>query len=134
MLVPLAVQEKSSRSVEIYLERHDGSLFVSEFAAAEAASAVSRLVRMGALDVATAGAALDDLDAWRFGATELVDVTAGDFRLAHRLVRQFETKLRAADALHVAIARRLGATLVSRDGWMRAAAAMVGAETANPAI
>lgn len=133
VLVPLVVTEASSPAVGAFLDRHEGQLLVGEFAAAEAASGVSRLVRMGKLPAADAVAALDDLDAWRFAATEPVDVTPGDLRLAHLLVRRFETKLRAADAVHVAIAKRLGAQLVSRDRGMRAAAAMVGVEPADPA-
>lgn len=132
VLVPLAVAEASSPAVEAFLVRHEGQILVSEFAAAEAASGVSRLVRMGQLTVADARAALEDLDTWRFVATQPVDVARGDMRLAHSLVRRFETKLRAADALHVAIAKRLGAQLVSRDDGMRVAAEMVGVAAANP--
>lgn len=132
-LVPLAVEEAASDKVQAFMDRQDDRLLVSEFAAAEAASGVSRLVRMGELEAGAATAALEDLDAWRFIATEPVDVTAGDFRLAHLLVRRFETKLRAADALHVAIAKRLGARLVSRDKGMRDAAEMVGVAAVDPA-
>lgn len=132
VLVPLVITEASSRAVEALLDRYEGKLLVSEFGAAEAASGVSRLVRMGQLAAADATAALDNLDAWRFAATEPVDVTPGDLRLAHLLVRRFELKLRAPDALHVAIAKRLGAQLVSRDGGMRAAAEMVGVTPVDP--
>lgn len=132
-LVPLAVDEAVSDRVQAFMERQDEKMVVSEFAAAEAASGVSRLVRMGELDARAATAALDDLDAWRFIATELVDVTAGDLRLAHLLVRRFETKLRAADALHVAIAKRLGARLISRDKGLCEAATMIGLSFVDPA-
>ena len=105
-LVPLAVAEASSEAMQTFLKGCDGRLLTSEFGVAE--SGVSRLVRMGKLDTAVASAALEDLDAWRHIATEEVDITSGDLRLAHLFVRQFETKLRAADAIHVAIAKRLG--------------------------
>lgn len=131
--MPLAVEEATSDKVQAFIDRRDDRLLVSEFAAAEAASGVSRLVRMGELDPGAATAALDDLDAWRFIATESVDVTADDLRLAHMLVRHFETKLRAADALHVAIAKRLGARLVTRDKGMRDAAGMVDVAAIDPA-
>ncbi|WP_375428962.1 hypothetical protein [uncultured Sphingomonas sp.] len=40
VLVPLVVTEASSPTVEAFLDRHEARLFVSEFAAAEAASGV----------------------------------------------------------------------------------------------
>ncbi|WP_375403201.1 hypothetical protein [uncultured Sphingomonas sp.] len=38
VLVPLVVTEASSPSVEAFLDRHKGRLFVNKFAVAEAAS------------------------------------------------------------------------------------------------
>lgn len=131
-LVPLAVEEASSRAVQAFIDAYDGRLLVSEFGAAEASSGLSRLVRMGEIDPADATGALEDLDAWRFVATELVELTPGDLRLAHLMVRRFETKLRAADAVHVAVAKRLGARLVSRDAGMRAGAELVGVIAVDP--
>lgn len=131
-LVPLAVAEASSQAIQTFLRECDGRLLVSEFGAAEAASGVSRLVRMGKLETAVASAALEDLDAWRHIATEEVDITSGDLRLAHLFVRRFETKLRAADAIHVAIAKRLGVRLVSLDAGMRAGAKLLGLVSLDP--
>ena len=133
VLVALAVEEPDSKIIQRYVATDAGALVVSEFGAAEAASGVSRLVRMGTLSAEQGASALEDLDAWRHGATELVEVTAGDLRMAHLLVRRFETKLRAPDALHVATAKRLGATLVTRDGGMGSAAGMIGVDAINPA-
>lgn len=132
VLVPLAVAEPSTSAVEAFLDGHEGRLLVSEFGAAKAASGVSRLVRMGEIGAGAAHAALENLDAWRFIATEHVEITPGDLRLAHLLVRRFETKLRAADALHVAIAKRLGARPVSRDRGMLAAAELAGVAAVEP--
>lgn len=132
VLLPLAIEEAASAAAQAFVETHEGQLLVSEFAAAEAASGVSRLVRMGALDARDAVAALEDLDAWRLTTTELVELTPGDLRLAHLIVRRFETKLRAADAVHVAVAKRLGARLVSGDVGLRAGAELVGVECIDP--
>lgn len=132
VLVPLIVEEPLSQITEAFVDRYAGQLLTSEFAAVEAASGVSRLVRMGGLSIDTATAALEDFDAWRFAATELVETVPGDVRFAQMLVRRFETKLRAPDALHVAMAKRLGATLVTRDAGMRVAAEMVGVAAVGP--
>ena len=132
VLVPLIVEQPLSEIAAAFMDRNSGRLLASEFAAAEAASAISRLVRMGELDAELARAALEDFDAWRFGSTKLVEMTPGDVRLAHGLVRRFETKLRAADALHVAMTIRLGATLVTDDAGMLAGAEMVGVAAVGP--
>ena len=80
-------------------------LIVSDFAAAEVASALSRLVRMDRLTTTEAAERLADFDDWRAGATELADMDAHDCRLANTYVRRFDLKLRAPDALHAAICR-----------------------------
>ena len=126
VLMPLVVEEGSSELIERQLSAHDGGLAVSEYAAAETASGVSRLVRMGQLDSATATAALADFDAWRLGSTSAVDLEGGDIRLAHLLVRRFETKLRVGDAVHLALCQRLGTTLVTLDNGLASAAELLG--------
>ena len=131
VLIPLVVTESSSYAMQAFVTEH-GGLLTSEFAAAEAASGVSRLVRMGQLQVDRARTALEDLDDWRLSATEQAEMLPGDIRHAHLLVRRFETKLRAPDALHIAMAKRLGAMLVTRDAGMRAAAEMVGVTAVEP--
>src|SRR5215471_19189300 len=90
-------------------------LLISDFAAAEVASALSRLVRMALLTVADASARLADFEAWRATMSMSVDIQASDARLAYIYVQRFELGLRAPDALHLAIARRLGVALVTLD-------------------
>jgi predicted nucleic acid-binding protein len=51
-----------------------------------------------------------------------VDIGATDARLAYIYVRRFDLGLRAPDALHLAIARRLDATLVTLDRRLATAA------------
>jgi predicted nucleic acid-binding protein len=55
-----------------------------------------------------------------------VDIGATDARLAYIYARRFDLGLRAPDALHLAIARRLDATLVTLDRRLVAAAREVG--------
>lgn len=130
--MPLAVEEPMSEVVEAFISKGSMSLIVSEIAAAEAASGMSRLVRMGQISPQDGSAALADLDAWRLSATEAIDIEAGDVRLAHLLVRRFETKLRVGDALHVAICKRLDVHLISFNRGLCAAAEMLGVAYVNP--
>jgi predicted nucleic acid-binding protein len=125
-LTPTLVRESISDAVKAYLVANEQELLVSEFAAAEVASALSRLVRMGLLETADALARLADFEAWRAGASSPVDVHAADVRLAYTYVRRFELRLRAPDALHLAIARRIDATLVTLDRRLASAAEELG--------
>jgi uncharacterized protein len=58
--------------------------------------------------------------------TSTVDIQASDTRLAYIYVRRFDLRLRAPDALHVAVARRLDAVLVTLDRRMATAAIDLG--------
>jgi uncharacterized protein len=126
VLLPTLVAEPSTESVYDYLGAINQELLISDFAAAEVASALSRLIRMRLLTDADASARLADFDAWRAAMSLLVDIRAADARLAYIYVRRFELGLRAPDALHLAITRRLDATLVTLDGRLAIAARELG--------
>lgn len=132
ILIPLVIEEDASPRVERALATAGQPLIVSEYAAAEAASGVSRLVRMGQLAPDVADEVLADLDTWRIGSATPIDIESADIRLAHLFVRRFETKLRVGDAIHLASCHRLGATLVTLDHGLVAAAQIVGVACLEP--
>ena len=115
VLTPTLVQEPATTAVKAYLVATGLDLLISDFAAAEVASALSRLVRMDLLSVTDASARLSDFEIWRAATSSPVDLHAADVRLAYIYVRRFDLMLRAPDAVHLAIARRLDATLVTLD-------------------
>lgn len=132
VLIPVLVEEGASEAVDAYLAAHAEALVISDFASAEVASALSRLVRTGALDPQDAAERLADFDLWRAAATQTVDVVAADVRLANAYVRRFELMLRAPDALHLAVSARLGMTLATLDRRLLAAARALGVEAESP--
>jgi len=105
---------------------------ISDFAAVEVASVLSRFVRTGLLTTATAVARLTDFEAWRGGTSSTVEVRPVDTRLAYAYVRRFELMLRAPDALHLAIVHRLGATLVTLDRRLAGTARQLGISVDQP--
>ena len=126
ILLPTLIAEPMTEAVYGYLGTDRQELLISGFAAGEVASALSRLVRMALLTEADASARLTDFDAWRAATSLPVDIAATDARLAYIYVRRFDLGLRAPDALHLAIARRLDATLVTLDRRLAAAARELG--------
>jgi len=126
VLIPTLVEETDSADVDAYILSGTERWLISEFAAAEVASGLSRMVRMGRLDSAGAIRRLDDFETWRAADAVSVDFQPSDARLAYTYVRRFELALRAPDALHLAMARRLGATMVTLDRRMARAATELG--------
>jgi uncharacterized protein len=132
VLLPTLIAEPTTEAVYDCLGAHGRELLISDFAAAEVASALSRLVRMALLTDADASARLADFDAWRAAMSSPVDIAVSDTRLAYIFVRRFDLGLRAPDALHLAIARRLDATLVTLDWRLATAARELGVLVEDP--
>ncbi len=122
VLIPIVVREPNSDVVDAFLAGTTEAIYVSEFAIAEVASGLSRLVRTRILDSDDASTRLSHFDTWRTAETVSIDIESADVRSAGMIVRRFELKLRTPDALHVAVCRRLGASLVTLDNGLAIAA------------
>jgi hypothetical protein len=79
-----------------------------------------------------AGFALAGFDIWLARGANRVEIGTGDIALATTYIRRFDLTLRTPDALHIAIARRIEATLVTFDRTMAAAARALGMAVATP--
>jgi uncharacterized protein len=132
VLLPTLVEEPASAAMDAYMLAGGQEFLVSDFAAPEVASALSRLVRMGIPAADDASARLADFDVWRASMSSPVDVQASDVRLAYAYVRRFDLALRAPDALYLAIARRLNVSLVTLDQRLAAAARVPGVAVERP--
>ena len=133
VIFPILIKEPASAIVDAFMSTVQQEPWVSDFAAAEVASAVSRLVRTGRLQATDGVASLSDFDVWRAAVTRAAEVHAVDVRLAGAYVRRFDLALRAPGALHLAIARRLDVALVTLDRRMAAAAREFGVAVEVPA-
>jgi predicted nucleic acid-binding protein len=125
-IIPTLVEEGASQALGDYLAAASDEFVVSDFAAAEVASALSRLVRMTLIGREAADTLLGEFDAWRAGATTGVEFASADVRLANVFVRRFELGLRAPDALHAAVCQRGDHKLVTLDRRLAAAAETLG--------
>jgi hypothetical protein len=126
VIVATVAREAMSDVVAQFLRTIPDPPIVSELAAIETASALSRLFRTGAVSRDVAQAKLGDFDSWRAGFANQLDIEPADFRLANAFVRRFELGLRAPDALHAAACRRGGHTLVTLDQRLARAAETLG--------
>ena len=120
VMLPILIKEPASAAVDAFMSTVQQELWVSDFAAAEVASAVSRLVCTGRLQATDGAASLSDFDVWRAAITRPAEIHAVDVRLAGAYVRRFDLALRAPDALHL----RLPDASMSRwshsiDEWRR---------------
>lgn len=96
----------------------DEVLVVSDFAAAEFASVVARLTRTNQITQADAREVFDTFDTWRGQLTEREAVDPADIRVAAALIRRLDLNIRAPDAINLAIAQRLGASIATFDRGM----------------
>jgi uncharacterized protein len=98
---------------------------VSYWTVAEFSSAAAGQERVGQIDANRRQLAEQNFDAWLL-ALEQSPVLRADFELARDLIRRGQSRLRTPDALHLAVAGRLGARLATLDTAMAGAASLAG--------
>ena len=118
MIVSLFVRDATTERARSFIATHQPTPIVSNFGAAEFASALSIRLRTGRLDMTEARSAFFQFDDWRAVAVWSYELTSGDVRAADAFVRRLDLPLRAPDALHIAMARRLDCPLATFDARM----------------
>jgi predicted nucleic acid-binding protein len=131
VLVALFTQDAFTIRARTYLAAQLPVLIVSDFAAAEFASALARLVRTGEIPREVARTVVSDFDAWRARGTDTALTAPSDIEGAAAFIRRFDLTLRTADAINIAIAQRMDATLATFDVKMAASARALGVSTAD---
>ncbi len=126
VLISLFAPDIFTAPAEDILSAGTRDVFVSDFACAEFASGISRLVRMGTYGAGDAQAIFSSFDVWTARSTERIETLAADMKAAEAFVRRLDLALRAPDALHIAMAQRAGATLVTFDQKMVESARALG--------
>ena len=127
-LVPLVLPEATSEPVARFFEHlPEEDWAVSDWTRVEFASLLAREVRMGSLDVAAAREAGSRFEAMVQESFVMFLPDRDDFDRAREWLGRFETALRAADALHLAIAaNRRTEAIYSLDKAMIAAGRALG--------
>lgn len=122
VLVAAFTPDPHSQRAETWLD-HDILFSISDWAAAEFSSAIRNKVRQGYIRADAVDSIETLFDAWTQNQGGRRPVQSSDHLVARRLVSRHEG-LRAPDALHLAVAMRLGlplGTFDERQQWAAAA-------------
>jgi predicted nucleic acid-binding protein len=125
ILVSLFTIDPFTARAEHFVETSSPAPIVSDFAAAEFASAVARRVRNRELPADEAQIAFTQFDVWA-ARIDRVQMGPSDVAAAEATLRSLDLNLRTPDALHLCLTQRLRLTLATFDSKMVAAAASLG--------
>ena len=128
VLLAVLMPEVHSAVAAAILEEASAPLAISAWSVTELHSALGLKVRTKALSQAQAETVLQSFERSLAPALLVLELEPQDFRNANACLRGWSTNLRAADALHLAIASGRGATLCSLDAPFVAAAQQLGLE------
>ena len=126
VLVPLFARDALTPRALAFVAQAGEAMLVSDWAALETISAFSLKARSGAISLNEAEAARDTLLHWRKDFAISLVLESSDFDAATKMLGAFRLNLRAPDALHLAMAERLNATLATFDAKLAAAGKSVG--------
>ena len=108
VLVAVLTVEPFSERADRFVRDHPIGLIISDFAAAEFASAIGRRVLMREASVDDARADLSAFDSWAARSVQLIEVTAADVALATAFLRRLDLTLVTFDQRMAESARALG--------------------------
>ena len=111
-----------------FARQKPGDLAISDWVVAEVSSALSIKLRLGAISAVERAEVLAAFGRLSDRSFVVLPIDRAQFRNAARLADLSELALRAADALHVAIALDHGATLCTLDQRLADAASAVGVQ------
>ncbi|HWD57818.1 MAG TPA: type II toxin-antitoxin system VapC family toxin [Stellaceae bacterium] len=131
VIIPLILPDALVGRAEQFRATARDVLIVSDYAGVEFSSVVGRRVRTRELSGEDGTKVLEVFDLWRDRRARRAQIEPDDIVRAETHVRAFSLTLRGPDAIHIAIAQRLGATLVTFDRRMATAARMLGLAVAG---
>jgi predicted nucleic acid-binding protein len=122
VLVALHCHETCTPAVRRWIARQREPIAVSEWVITECVSAFGLKVRRDELKAADAELAIASIEKLAEDSMEILPVAALHFRQARQWLLHFDRGLRAADALHLAIAHEADCPLATYDKVLIAAA------------
>ena len=127
-LLSLFLPDAHTDLMRRWLDEEPPEIATSAFALAELGAVLGNRVRNREMTALEAKRLLDALDHWIAAEAVLLPIEDADHLPAANFVRAFTLALRAPDALHVALCRRVGAALLTFDARQAEAARRLGVE------
>lgn len=131
VIVALFTDDHFSDRAEEFLRASKPTVIIGDFAAAEFSSVVARRVRTKEITPRQARDVFANFDAWTTRAAQRVETLATDVTVADAWIRRLDLKLRAPDAINIAIALRVNAQLATFDDHMLISARKLGLKIAK---
>ena len=131
LLVALFSVDAFTARARDFLRELEPTLVVSDFAAAELASALAKKLRVRDLSADEVRSAFASFDAWAGSRGPRLETTTADVSRAEAILRRLDLALRTPDALNLAIAERHEASLATFDVRMAESARALGLEVAS---
>jgi len=125
-LLPLFLADEHTERMRRRVAPSQPPVAASLFGVAECGAVVASRVRGRILSPSEGARLLRTMDAWLDSMATLHRVDNADHEEAAALTRRFDLGLRAPDALHLAICRRLGTALLTVDARQAEAARRLG--------
>jgi uncharacterized protein len=130
VLVSAHTDEARTKDVQAWLgKQKTGALTIRDWVIAEFSAALAKKQRVGEIDGTYRAHALLEFNRTFLSAVGLLEVRSSDFRAAAHYSNQYALGLRAADALHLAIASGHGASLHTLDDRLAKAGLTLGVQT-----
>ena len=126
LVAALAGEPLSERVWSWLASQPEGEVAISPWVVSELSSALSIKIRSGALTIEQRAQIFSNWHQLLEDGLLTLSISTSHFETAARFADRHELGLRAADALHLAIAADAGCTLVTLDQVMAAAAPHVG--------
>jgi predicted nucleic acid-binding protein len=120
VVVALLTEDPLNQRASAFLRDSSDTLIISDFGSVEFSAVVARR------------AALAIFDAWTARTARRVGISGADVADADTHLRRLDLTLLTPDAIHIAIAGRIGATLVTFDRAMAVSARAVGMAVTTP--
>jgi len=129
LLVAAFTKEAATNRAFAFLSKPGEQLAISEWVNAEFSAALSIKMRMGAIDEAYRNKAAMQFSTAVADSMQVIVVATPHFRAAAQYAARHKLGLRAADALHLAIAGDAAATLCTLDKRLASAGKALGVAT-----
>lgn len=130
-LAALLLQDRGYQLIEAWIASQTATNILSNFTWGEFVSSAGMRVRSGRLDAAGGHQTLALAEAFVADWPKEM-LSSEDIQSATALVAQFDLRLRLPDAIHIAIAKRARAMLITTDHAQRDAARAVGLSVHDP--